>query len=72
MPDVHISTRRAVLKRVLAYVPAVAPAVLRRQAGRPRLCDPRTQTCRPRLKWFLSLHRDRRVILDRRGTPENR
>lgn len=72
MPDVHTSTRTAVLKRVLAHVPAIAPAVLRRQAGRPHLCDPWTQTCGPGLKWFLSLRRDRRVILDQRGTPENR
>lgn len=67
-----ISTRGAVLRRVLTYIPAAAPAVLQRQAGRPGLWDPRTQTRLPRLKWFLSLHRDRRVILDRRGTPENR
>ena len=67
-----ISTRGAVLRHVLAYIPATAPAVLQRQAGRPGLCDPWTQTCLPRLKWFLSLCRDRRVIRDRRGTPENR
>lgn len=72
MPNVHVSTRSAVLKRVLPCVPAKVPAALQRQAGRLGLCDPRTQTCLPRLKWFLSLRRDRRVILDRRGTPENR